>query len=552
MFSLLRMMRRDERGQAMVIAVVTMLVLAVSVMASVSIGHGVYEKIKLQDAADAQSYSMAVREARAYNFLAYTNRAMIVHYSAMLTVMSYVSHAVYLDQTVNSGPSKVLKAIPGLGTVLTAVSQAIRVWRAAVDAAAQALIPILTQLNVALWLAQESMLVGTFLDLYMDEEDADVLPNVVYKSTDPNAISGFEGVTYISKPQRESGSESVVIGLDDYNFSNLKNFLHVMDDGPHSDEKMVSLNDPTGLKQRSNLLGGNALSDPDMAKYRLLMGNLANSVRREWTAVGTEANLIGRRWDMKLCLAIGEVRIEKTADSQIKSFAESFEGNRKDQLYASDAIKIETRPGCGLLPWDTVFELNARAAADNQRGFHTENGDRKTHRHHPWVGITPFLTSDTSFVEPWKNHFGYPCNLVILTKAMAPQEENSDDETDKPFHMNNLSKHGFMEENSSGQFDDPAEGIRGGLLDMTWRHVGDDKEFENYSFQKRTQGMMAMAVGRAVYHRPGNWKEEPNFFNPLWTARLAPVKTHWDKELLGKAFAEWGKTDANLKDALNY
>jgi hypothetical protein len=25
------------------------------------------------------------------------------------------------------------------------------------------------------------------------------------------------------------------------------------------------------------------------------------------------------------------------------------------------------------------------------------------------------------------------------------------------------------------------------------------------------------------YHRPGNWAEHPNFFNPFWRAKLAPI-----------------------------
>jgi len=31
------------------------------------------------------------------------------------------------------------------------------------------------------------------------------------------------------------------------------------------------------------------------------------------------------------------------------------------------------------------------------------------------------------------------------------------------------------------------------------------------------------AAAQACYHRPGDWKEMPNFFNPLWGARLMPV-----------------------------
>jgi hypothetical protein len=37
------------------------------------------------------------------------------------------------------------------------------------------------------------------------------------------------------------------------------------------------------------------------------------------------------------------------------------------------------------------------------------------------------------------------------------------------------------------------------------------------------EGMNAFAAAQAYYHRPGDWREVPNFFNPLWGARLMPV-----------------------------
>jgi len=36
-------------------------------------------------------------------------------------------------------------------------------------------------------------------------------------------------------------------------------------------------------------------------------------------------------------------------------------------------------------------------------------------------------------------------------------------------------------------------------------------------------GLNAFAAAQAYYHRPGNWREVPNFFNPLWGARLMPI-----------------------------
>jgi hypothetical protein len=58
-------------------------------------------------------------------------------------------------------------------------------------------------------------------------------------------------------------------------------------------------------------------------------------------------------------------------------------------------------------------------------------------------------------------------------------------------------------------------------------------EHQNVEFNSRIgaeQGLFGQldgvnAIARALvyYHRPGNWKEHPNFFNPFWRAKLAPV-----------------------------
>jgi hypothetical protein len=37
------------------------------------------------------------------------------------------------------------------------------------------------------------------------------------------------------------------------------------------------------------------------------------------------------------------------------------------------------------------------------------------------------------------------------------------------------------------------------------------------------EGLTAFAAAQAYYHRPGDWREVPNFFNPLWGARLLPI-----------------------------
>ena len=77
-------MRRQE-GQALVMACLLMLVLAIAALTTVNIGHNVSERIRLQNTADSAAYSMAAMEARAFNFYAYANRTQVSHYvSAMM------------------------------------------------------------------------------------------------------------------------------------------------------------------------------------------------------------------------------------------------------------------------------------------------------------------------------------------------------------------------------------------------------------------------------------------------------------------------------------
>ena len=38
------------------------------------------------------------------------------------------------------------------------------------------------------------------------------------------------------------------------------------------------------------------------------------------------------------------------------------------------------------------------------------------------------------------------------------------------------------------------------------------------------KGLNAFAAAQVYYHRPGDWREQPNFFNPLWGARLMPLR----------------------------
>ncbi len=70
----MRLMRKT--GQVLPLACVAMLVCALMLMATFSLTNAIHERTRIQAAADAQAYSAAVIEARAFNTISFMNRAI--------------------------------------------------------------------------------------------------------------------------------------------------------------------------------------------------------------------------------------------------------------------------------------------------------------------------------------------------------------------------------------------------------------------------------------------------------------------------------------------
>ena len=86
-----------QRGQALVLAVVCLLVLCLGCLAVFDTGQTVTKKEQLINAADAASYSVAIEQARALNTVAYLNRAEVANQIAIAQIVSIQSYANYAD-----------------------------------------------------------------------------------------------------------------------------------------------------------------------------------------------------------------------------------------------------------------------------------------------------------------------------------------------------------------------------------------------------------------------------------------------------------------------
>ncbi len=83
------------RGQALILALVTMSVLVLGVIVLFNTGQVLDKKVELVNAADATAYSVAVQQARAYNMIAYMNRASVANEVAMAQMVSWYSWINY-------------------------------------------------------------------------------------------------------------------------------------------------------------------------------------------------------------------------------------------------------------------------------------------------------------------------------------------------------------------------------------------------------------------------------------------------------------------------
>ena len=90
--------RRRQSGQALIYGLFMLVAGLASVYFLFNVGQLTREKTKIVGTADAVAYSAGVMHARALNFAAYTNRALIADEIAIAQVVSLSSWGKYLEQ----------------------------------------------------------------------------------------------------------------------------------------------------------------------------------------------------------------------------------------------------------------------------------------------------------------------------------------------------------------------------------------------------------------------------------------------------------------------
>lgn len=114
---------RRQCGQALVLGMFMLMVVALLAFFQFSAGQSTAAKLRLVNATDAAAYSAGLWRARSMNYYAYANRAIIANEVAIAQATTIVSFARYLQGMVER-VSQVGRYWPGLGNALRMAEEA--------------------------------------------------------------------------------------------------------------------------------------------------------------------------------------------------------------------------------------------------------------------------------------------------------------------------------------------------------------------------------------------------------------------------------------------
>jgi len=155
-------MHSRESGQALPLGIALLLAGVLTGVVLFNTGEVVNEKTRLANAADAAVYSGMTWQARALNFNAYTNRAMVANQVAMAQAVSLQSWAAYA-RTTTGNLNTVFRPVPILGQIAEVVNRVMTTLEPLVSGLGTGILTVVDPINSALSVAQEAMYLSAFI-----------------------------------------------------------------------------------------------------------------------------------------------------------------------------------------------------------------------------------------------------------------------------------------------------------------------------------------------------------------------------------------------------
>jgi hypothetical protein len=512
--------------------------LAIGMYTSYNFARTVYEKIQLQNAADAAAYSLAAQEARSFNFIAFSNRALIAKQVQLLELHAEVSESTYsvgmlgylgdifqtyggaLMNPVNAAffPSayaagQLMKQVGvALETLHTQLAGLLDAKLVALEAALKSEPAFST-----LYFAMSAALAGSTAARVAEGAPDIVAANDSSARLHPlsYAFNAYNVATYL----KAFDTDSLTPGVD-----SRRAFTEAVHASRYAaggrPEKLVwraglmseltgglamlrQLTGEKSIRKRSKGVAGeigdfaNSLADTQFTGTTKVLAK-SGSDQADLDDTGSSA-------DERSFLSPGEVMTSKDVrtgfllpalSADDGRFFASLRSGRSGFTYCRYE-KPDAYGTGGFLRLPAILS-SARAA-----GFTCDSTGVRQDLRYRGIGRFFRFEADAGATAGGGRGFNQPSVWVFLNKS--PEESALGDGDDLNFAL----RRGASEARLDARIGE--DGVLGtGVL----------------------RGVNAISRAQVYYHRPGAWQEPPNFFNPYWGARLAPKAVATDT-LLG-------------------
>lgn len=156
------MLIKKQHGQVLPLGLALLALTMMGIFVLYNTGQVATDKMKLANAADAAAMSGALIQARALNFQAYSNRAMVanqVSIAQAVTLDSWVSYGAVTSENI----ATVLKPIPVINVLSQGVQTGLRQVEKVISPISQGMLNVVDKVNGGLSIAQEAMFRSAFI-----------------------------------------------------------------------------------------------------------------------------------------------------------------------------------------------------------------------------------------------------------------------------------------------------------------------------------------------------------------------------------------------------
>jgi len=527
MLSRFRTLSKQEDGQALVLAALLLFAVALVVLGTANLANVIRSRIELQNAADAAAYDLAAHEARAFNHYAYTNRAQVSQYVTIMQLLGVDAMVLgilgslgalsavlkTLGEVCDGAKEAACALIPLVGELLVAVSRVASALEKVCRVAGELFlafdafvgtvaVPLLVGANVFLYGTQAAFRAAVTARLAGNEALR------VARETSPRAESWGGALTSAANVARFQGAHFEEAGLLGGTGGSPNKGLADGLEGRKAFARraMAELVHATrydrDVYDRAYPGRSRVAQVPGAEFFDVFRSILPEVGFRGHTRFHSEENPRPERGSMRSYYAQMEGNGKYVARYPVgSSIGANFYMKAATPFAIGDALGLNApelssvtstgaaQGGGWACTWDVRNPYQSYGISDVLAIYVPRYSCQVNRGMHPWWGILPYMAFDST-----------------REGCTAQDEEHCQPDAWVALRL-----------------PASAANLAAGGIDVTVATPGGPAHATNVAAED--DGPKAVSRALAYYHRPGNWQEHPNFFNPYWRAKLAPVET---------------------------